>query len=70
MRRLEEMNNGKPFWKSRTIWFNVVAIVVVIAGIFGYAEFEADPQLVTLAAVIGNLILRFMTGEPIVSSQS
>ena len=59
------MSKVKPFWQSKTIWFNLVAVIVVIAGIFGYAEFEADPQLITLVTVLANIAFRFVTKQPI-----
>jgi len=64
------MSEVKPFWKSKTIWFNVLAVIVVIAGIVGFDEFTPDPQLLSLAAVIGNIILRFATGQPIVLDET
>lgn len=55
----------KAFWKSWTIWFNVLSALVVTAG-------EALPYLdgdtyryVALAMVAGNLLLRLKTKEPV-----
>jgi hypothetical protein len=61
----------KDFWKSKTFWFNVLALLVLVANGFGFADFQADPLLSTYAAVIItliNVILRFVTKQPIVVS--
>jgi hypothetical protein len=56
--------------KSKTVWFNLIALA---AGLVGYAagsEYLADYQSVLpiLVAVQGglNIVLRFITSEPIV----
>ena len=51
--------------KSKTILFNVVAVVVFVAMSFGYADFAPDPELMALAAAILNIVLRFVTTEPV-----
>jgi len=58
---------SKPFYKSKTFWFNVVAFIVAILANFGYTgEVPADWQPFILPAVIvANLILRFVTKQPI-----
>jgi len=59
---------GKDFWKSKTFWFNVLALVVAVAMAFGFGEFEPDPKLYEYASIVVmvvNLVLRFVTKEPI-----
>jgi len=59
---------AKEFWKSKTFWFNVLALIVAVAGYFGFAGFEPDSDVLTLAAGIAaiiNLILRSVTYQPI-----
>lgn len=54
--------------KSKTLWFNVLALVIVVASALGFGEFEADPKLVEYGAVlitVVNLVLRFITKEPL-----
>ena len=58
----------KQFWKSKTFWFNALALVVAVAGAVGYSEFVPgeDAKDISMAVVlVVNLILRFMTKEPI-----
>ena len=53
----------KEWYKSKTLWVNVVAIaVIVVQGTTGFV-IDASLQLELLAAI--NLILRFVTGEPL-----
>jgi hypothetical protein len=58
----------KPFWQSKTFWFNVLALVVAVAGAFGFAGFRpsADTeQLAYVLVVLINLVLRFVTKQPV-----
>jgi len=57
----------KPFWKSKTLIFNILAFIVAIAVGFGYTG-ELSPELgVFVPAVLAliNIILRFVTKQPI-----
>lgn len=51
----------KPWWKSKTVIFNVLAAIVLIAEQFGFADFKIDPTLKTAIVVAVNLFLRFVT---------
>ncbi len=54
--------------KSKTFWFNVLALVVLVANALGYADFQANPQLMEIGStiiVLVNLVLRFATTQPI-----
>ena len=57
---------SKPFWASKTIWANVIAVVAVLAGSAGF-EITADLQASIVATVMGitNIVLRFITKTPI-----
>lgn len=64
--------SGKPWYKSKTVWFSVLYVIVAVAGLFGYAEFEPAPELVTgvgaalvIIKLIIDLFLRSKTSEPI-----
>ena len=59
---------GKEFWKSKTFWFNVLALIVMVAEAFGYVDFIPDENMAeyaTALVTIINVILRFITKEPI-----
>ena len=54
----------KKFYKSKTFWFNLLTLVVLVVGAFGFDQFEADPEMSALATgcvAIINLVLRSMT---------
>lgn len=56
----------KDWYKSRTLWFNLVSILIVVA-----AELANVPDLATYApyfaafVTIGNVVLRALTSEPL-----
>ena len=57
----------KPFWKSKTLWVNIIAI----AGILLYNQYGIDLDAETQAAAVTsvlaviNIILRIFTSQPI-----
>lgn len=58
----------KPFYRSKTFWFNLLSLLVIIASNFGYEGFTPDMWVNELGTVIiltVNLALRFMTKEPV-----
>lgn len=54
----------KPFWASKTLWVNAIALVAAISGAFGL-DLGLDPE--TQTAIVGavmsvvNIVLRFVT---------
>ena len=59
---------GKDYWKSKTLWFNVLTLAVIIAEAFGYVDFvpnEDIAEYATALVTIINVILRIVTKEPI-----
>ncbi len=56
--------DSKPFWASKTLWVNVVAIIAAITGALN-VDLGLDPE--TQVAVVGgimgavNVALRFVT---------
>jgi hypothetical protein len=63
---------GKPFWTSKMLWVNILAVIgLVLVGRTGLditTEQWAEISGVVLAVV--NIVLRFVTGEPLVWSKS
>jgi len=59
----------KEWYKSKVFWFNVLALVVMLASAFGFAEFQPDARWVEVGSVIitvVNLLLRlFVTKQPL-----
>jgi len=58
----------KSIYKSKTLWFNLLALILMIAGNFGFKEFIPSLWVndvgVALIIII-NLILRFLTKQPV-----
>ena len=55
---------NKPFWASKTLWVNAIAVLAALTGAFGM-DLGLDPetQLAVVGAVMGvvNIVLRFLT---------
>lgn len=64
----------KEWYKSKVFWFNVISLVVMVAGAFGFAEFQPDEQWVQIGGVlisVINLLLRlFVTKQPLASGRA
>ena len=65
------MNDAKPFWESKTFWFNAFVLGLGILSFLVYdptasTMFREDViKIMVLVLGIGNLILRFLTKQPI-----
>lgn len=61
----------KPWYESRTLWFNVFALLAVVIGsLTQWPELiNIYPQL-TASLTIVNMVLRFMTYEAIGNGKS
>jgi hypothetical protein len=58
--------DGKPFYLSKTIWANVIAIGAAILGAFNIdVDPETQAQIAAGIVAVANIILRFVTKEPI-----
>lgn len=65
--------NAKPWWQSRTLWWNIVSLTVVIGGTLADPTLVADPRVVagaTIVVTVGNAILRFLTSQPIAGTDA
>jgi len=58
---------AKKWYASKTLWFNVLALIVAVAANFGYTgELPADwGVFVPVLIVAINLILRLITKQPL-----
>jgi hypothetical protein len=53
--------SGKWYF-SLSFWFNVLAVIVAVASAFGFADFNPDPLVPTVAVLIVaviNAVIRF-----------
>lgn len=64
--------NGKPWWKSKTLWFNVGIVLVAIgqelaaaASMLSDAVQGTIQLFLALFVAVGNAILRIVTHEPL-----
>lgn len=55
----------KPFYQSKTLVFNVLAILVLIANRFGFVDFQLDSEYAAMVLAILNGILRLTTTKPV-----
>ena len=53
----------KPWYESKTIWVNVVAVITLIAGRFFHVNLPTEFEGYFLAGV--NIVLRFLTKHSI-----
>ena len=64
--------DSKPWYASKTVIFNVLYLVLVVAGAFGFNSFQPSAEVAQFGVILGmivpliiNLILRFKTKVPI-----
>jgi len=64
----------KEWWKSKVFWFNVLALVVMLASAFGFGEFTPDEKWVEIGGIVIsviNMLLRlFVTKQPLGSARA
>ncbi len=56
----------KPWYESRTVWFNIGGVVAQILAIVSGAV--TDPKIISEIAIAQsfvNILLRFLTSEPV-----
>lgn len=59
---------SKSIFKSKTLWFNVLAVIVLTASQFGYGDFKPSEDFLAIAGVIVpivNVLLRKITNQPV-----
>ena len=58
--------NGKPWYASWTIWFNVAIFLVGVVNQLGQI-IPLPTQVLVYVGIVGNVLLRFKTAVPIVT---
>lgn len=54
----------KPWYQSKTLWANAIAILaIILQSVSGKEVINADAQMIILAAI--NLALRLVTNQPV-----
>lgn len=59
---------SKPWFQSKTVWFNIVSMAVTVAALLADPGVVSDPRVVGIAAAVvtvGNMALRVITAVPI-----
>ena len=65
------MEESKPFWASKTLWVNVLALAAVLAGVFGVESvatfLNAEGQATVVATIMSivNIVLRLTTSTKV-----
>ena len=62
-----------PWYKSKTIWFNLLLLATAVASLFGFLDYTPSPQASEIIAVVVsvvNLILRLISTTIIRSFKS
>lgn len=64
------MEQSKPFWASKTIWVNLIALAASLVGAFGLdlgLDLSAEGQTSMVAGIMAvvNVALRLLTKEPV-----
>lgn len=54
---------GKNIFKSKTLWVN--SVLAIMAGLNQLGDLGVAPERVILGMAIGNILLRFLTKEPV-----
>ncbi len=60
--------DSKPFWASRTLWINAIALVAAVTGAFGLdLGLDAETQTALVAGVMAvvNIVLRLVTDSAV-----
>ena len=58
----------KSFWKSKTLWFGCLWVIVGVAGLFGFGDFVPGSDVIEWAEIINGLlviVLRVITKVPL-----
>jgi len=63
--------DAKPWYKSKTLYFFALTLVVAVAGAFGFAGYQPDAQqqeIISIVVSVVGIILRMITSKAISAS--
>ena len=43
---------SKPFYESKVFWFNILAGIIAVAGIFGFGEYKPSADVLEIIGVV------------------
>lgn len=55
----------KAVWKSKTVWANVIAIIIMVLGYITSVITVQNMTYFTISLSVLNLVLRYLTDQPI-----
>ena len=58
------IQDGKPWYTSKTLWFNIVTLALGIVQLVSDVYIIPEDYLALILGV-GNLVLRFLTSKPL-----
>ena len=58
--------NQKDFWKSKTFWVNLIAIIVFVIQMLWIKDFVIPVEIQGASLAVINFILRWVTKEEII----
>ena len=59
----------KEWYKSKTIWFGALYVLISLAGVFGFVQFSPSADLVEIVGGVTGvlvIVLRLLTKEPVI----
>lgn len=62
--------DSKPFWASKTLWVNLVAVIAAVLGAFNVDMLTPEMQAQVVGVIMGvvNMVLRVVTKGPVKAS--
>jgi hypothetical protein len=54
----------KQWFQSKALWFNIITIAIGFVEVIS-KTYPISPEMLAIIMGVGNIILRFLTGEPI-----
>lgn len=61
------MEESKPWWASKTLWANLIALAAAVGGTFGLGIIDEETSAALVGGVMAvvNIVLRIVTKGPV-----